>query len=81
MFGNIDFLGAPREMRSEEQLRVISEEYEDISFVILSDVWLDQPKVRTKSAYSWTARTFDFGGKLIARKINAIDIHNTQNHL
>lgn len=45
VFGNIDFLGAPREMRSEEQLRVISEEYEDISFVILSDVWLDQPKV------------------------------------
>ena len=45
VFGNIDFLGAPREMRSEEQLKVISEEYEDISFVILSDVWLDQPKV------------------------------------
>ncbi|KAG0348790.1 DNA polymerase epsilon subunit 2 [Podila humilis] len=32
VFGNMDFLGAPREMRSEEQLRVISEEYEDISF-------------------------------------------------
>ncbi|KAG0027319.1 DNA polymerase epsilon subunit 2 [Podila clonocystis] len=47
VFGNIDFLGAPREMRSEEQLRVISEEYEDISFVILSDVWLDQPKTFT----------------------------------
>ncbi|GJJ75667.1 DNA polymerase epsilon subunit 2 [Entomortierella parvispora] len=44
VFGNIDFLGAPKEMRSEEQLKVISEEYEDISFVILSDVWLDQPK-------------------------------------
>ncbi|KAG0003939.1 DNA-directed DNA polymerase epsilon, subunit B [Modicella reniformis] len=44
VFGNIDFLGAPREMRSEEQLKVIAEEYEDISFVILSDVWLDQPK-------------------------------------
>ncbi|KAG0082944.1 DNA polymerase epsilon subunit 2 [Podila epicladia] len=47
VFGNIDFLGAPREMRSEDQLRVISEEYEDISFVILSDVWLDQPKTFT----------------------------------
>lgn len=44
VFGNIDFLGAPREMRSEEQLRVIAQEYEDISFVILSDIWLDQPK-------------------------------------
>ncbi|KAI1321746.1 DNA-directed DNA polymerase epsilon, subunit B [Mortierella claussenii] len=44
VFGNIDFLGAPREMRSEEQLKVICEEYEDISFVILSDLWLDQPK-------------------------------------
>ncbi|KAG0207905.1 DNA polymerase epsilon subunit 2 [Mortierella sp. GBA30] len=44
VFGNIDFLGAPREMRSEEQLKVIAEEYEDISFVILSDIWLDQPK-------------------------------------
>lgn len=32
-------------MRSEEQLRVIAQEYEDISFVILSDIWLDQPKV------------------------------------
>lgn len=45
VFGNIDFLGAPREMRSEEQLKVIAQEYEDISFVILSDIWLDQPKV------------------------------------
>ena len=45
VFGNIDFLGAPREMRSEEQLKVIAQEYEDISFVILSDLWLDQPKV------------------------------------
>ncbi|KAF9896757.1 DNA-directed DNA polymerase epsilon, subunit B, partial [Lobosporangium transversale] len=44
VFGNIDFLGAPREMRSEEQLKVICEEYEDICFVILSDLWLDQPK-------------------------------------
>ncbi|KAF9156543.1 DNA-directed DNA polymerase epsilon, subunit B [Linnemannia schmuckeri] len=44
VFGNIDFLGAPREMRSEEQLKVIAQEYEDISFVILSDIWLDQPK-------------------------------------
>ncbi|KAG9322544.1 hypothetical protein KVV02_003056 [Mortierella alpina] len=44
VFGNIDFLGVPREMRSEEQLKVIAEEYEDISFVILSDLWLDQPK-------------------------------------
>ncbi|KAF8928204.1 DNA polymerase alpha/epsilon subunit B-domain-containing protein [Dissophora ornata] len=44
VFGNIDFLGAPREMRSEEQLKVIAQEYEDISFVILSDLWLDQPK-------------------------------------
>jgi len=51
VFGNIDFLGAPKEMRSEEQLKVISEEYEDISFVILSDVWLDQPKVWMCSAY------------------------------
>ncbi|KAK3829292.1 MAG: DNA polymerase alpha/epsilon subunit B-domain-containing protein [Benniella sp.] len=47
VFGSIDFLGAPREMRSEEQLKVISEEYETISFVILSDVWLDQPKTFT----------------------------------
>ncbi|KAG0263305.1 DNA polymerase epsilon subunit 2 [Actinomortierella ambigua] len=47
VFGTIDFLGAPRELRSEEQLRVISEEYEDIAFVILSDVWLDQPKTFT----------------------------------
>ncbi|KAG0218106.1 DNA-directed DNA polymerase epsilon, subunit B [Mortierella sp. NVP41] len=44
VFGNIDFLGAPRELRSEEQLKVIAQEYEDISFVILSDIWLDQPK-------------------------------------
>ncbi|KAF9585227.1 DNA-directed DNA polymerase epsilon, subunit B [Lunasporangiospora selenospora] len=44
LFGNMDFLGAPRELRSEEQLKVISEEYEDICFVILSDVFLDQPK-------------------------------------
>ncbi|KAF9931098.1 DNA-directed DNA polymerase epsilon, subunit B [Linnemannia zychae] len=44
VFGNVDFLGAPREMRSEEQLKVIAQEYEDISFVILSDIWLDQPK-------------------------------------
>ncbi|KAF9969124.1 DNA-directed DNA polymerase epsilon, subunit B [Actinomortierella ambigua] len=44
VFGTIDFLGAPRELRSDEQLRVIAEEYEDIAFVILSDVWLDQPK-------------------------------------
>ncbi|KAF9112413.1 DNA-directed DNA polymerase epsilon, subunit B [Mortierella sp. AM989] len=44
VFGNIDFLGAPREMRSDEQLNVIASEYEDISFVILSDLWLDQPK-------------------------------------
>ncbi|KAF9999128.1 DNA-directed DNA polymerase epsilon, subunit B, partial [Entomortierella chlamydospora] len=44
VFGNIDFLGAPREMRSDEQLCVIASEYEDISFVILSDLWLDQPK-------------------------------------
>ncbi|KAG0236585.1 DNA-directed DNA polymerase epsilon, subunit B [Actinomortierella wolfii] len=47
VFGTIDFLGAPRELRSEEQLRVISEEYEDIAFAILSDVWLDQPKTFT----------------------------------
>ncbi|KAI8355910.1 epsilon DNA polymerase [Mortierella sp. GBAus27b] len=47
VFGNIDFLGAPRELRSEEQLKVIAEEYEDISFVILSDVWLDQPRTFT----------------------------------
>ena len=39
-------MGVPREMRSEEQLKVIAEEYEDISFVILSDLWLDQPKVK-----------------------------------
>ncbi|KAF9134753.1 DNA-directed DNA polymerase epsilon, subunit B [Mortierella sp. 14UC] len=44
VFGNIDFLGAPKEMRSEEQLKVIAQEYEDISFVILADIWLDQPK-------------------------------------
>ncbi|KAF9433469.1 DNA-directed DNA polymerase epsilon, subunit B [Entomortierella beljakovae] len=44
VFGNIDFLGAPKTMRSDEQLGVISSEYEDISFVILSDLWLDQPK-------------------------------------
>ncbi|KAF9422305.1 DNA-directed DNA polymerase epsilon, subunit B [Podila epigama] len=47
VFGNMDFLGAPRELRSEEQLKVISEEYEEIAFVILSDVWLDQPKTFT----------------------------------
>ncbi|KAF9192802.1 DNA-directed DNA polymerase epsilon, subunit B [Haplosporangium sp. Z 767] len=47
VFGNIDFLGAPREMRSEDQLKVIAEEYEDIAFVILSDIWLDQPKTFT----------------------------------
>ena len=50
VFGNIDFLGVPREMRSEEQLKVIAEEYEDISFVILSDLWLDQPKVMQKES-------------------------------
>ncbi|KAG0374933.1 DNA-directed DNA polymerase epsilon, subunit B [Mortierella sp. AD032] len=44
VFGNIDFLGAPKEMRSEEQLKVIAQEYEDISFIILADIWLDQPK-------------------------------------
>ncbi|KAF8979446.1 DNA-directed DNA polymerase epsilon, subunit B [Entomortierella lignicola] len=44
VFGNIDFLGAPKEMRSDEQLNVIASEYENISFVILSDLWLDQPK-------------------------------------
>ncbi|KAG9069103.1 DNA-directed DNA polymerase epsilon, subunit B [Linnemannia hyalina] len=32
------------ETKSEEQLKVIAQEYEDISFVILSDIWLDQPK-------------------------------------
>ncbi|KAI7830646.1 DNA polymerase alpha/epsilon subunit B-domain-containing protein [Gamsiella multidivaricata] len=47
VFGNIDFLGAPKEMRSEDQLSVIAGEYPNIMFVILSDLWLDQPKTFT----------------------------------
>ena len=46
-FGNINFFGGPSTVavKSSAKLRAIEEENQEAMFVILSDVWLDLPKV------------------------------------
>ena len=46
-FGNINFFGGPSTIavKASAKLRAIEEENQEAMFVILSDVWLDLPKV------------------------------------
>ncbi|CAO3653760.1 unnamed protein product [Mucor hiemalis] len=45
LFNHVDFLGLPKPLIDERLLKVEEETNEEISFVIISDVHLDQPKV------------------------------------
>jgi len=49
-FGNINFFGGPSavQVKSSEKLAKIEKQNEDAMFVILSDVWLDNPRVMEK---------------------------------
>ena len=49
-FGNVNFFGGPSAVavKSSAKLRAIEEENQEAMFVILSDVWLDLPKVMDK---------------------------------
>ena len=46
-FGNVNFFGGPSTVavKTSAKLRAIEEENQEAMFVILSDVWLDLPKV------------------------------------
>ena len=48
-YGNdVEFFGAPRSINDEETIIEIEKNMDDASFVILSDVWLDQHAVMMK---------------------------------
>ncbi|XP_046858107.1 DNA polymerase epsilon subunit 2-like [Xenia sp. Carnegie-2017] len=49
-FGNINFFGGPSAvaLKTSTKLRTIEEDNQEAMFVILSDVWLDLPKVMAK---------------------------------
>ncbi|XP_028402077.1 DNA polymerase epsilon subunit 2-like [Dendronephthya gigantea] len=49
-FGNINFFGGPSKIAvsASEKMRTIEEENQEAMFVILSDVWLDLPRVIAK---------------------------------
>ncbi|XP_068681901.1 DNA polymerase epsilon subunit 2-like [Montipora foliosa] len=49
-FGNINFFGGPSStsLKASAKLKAIERENHDAMFVILSDVWLDQPRVLEK---------------------------------
>ncbi|KXS14233.1 Pole2 protein [Gonapodya prolifera JEL478] len=56
-YKNIDFFGGPKSTESPERLLFLEKRLAEIHFVILSDLWLDQPKVLSHfrtllSAYS-----------------------------
>ncbi|KAG7528621.1 hypothetical protein FFLO_06044 [Filobasidium floriforme] len=45
IFGHVDFLGVgATSLKEEAKLQRISQAHEDLSIVVLSDVWLDHPK-------------------------------------
>ncbi|KAF1802798.1 DNA polymerase alpha/epsilon subunit B-domain-containing protein [Mucor lusitanicus] len=45
LFSHVDFMGLPKPLVDEKLLKIEETTNEDITFVILSDVYLDQPKV------------------------------------
>ncbi|KAI7900022.1 DNA polymerase alpha/epsilon subunit B-domain-containing protein [Cokeromyces recurvatus] len=45
LFSHVDFMGLPRPLVDEKLLKIEETKMEDIMFVVLSDVHLDQPKV------------------------------------
>ena len=49
-FGNINFFGGPSQTcaKASSKLEAVEQEHRDSMFVILSDVWLDKPKVMAK---------------------------------
>lgn len=47
-FGStVDFFGAPKEAQDYATIERLEKEMDEAYFVILSDVWLDQPTVRS----------------------------------
>ena len=49
-FGNVNFFGGPpnASLKGSSKLKALEKENHDTMFVMLSDVWLDQPKVMEK---------------------------------
>lgn len=60
IFGHVDFLGiGALSLKDDEKFRPIVDAHEDVSFVIISDLWLDHPKTlpalrRVFEGYSMT---------------------------
>ncbi|KAI9483679.1 MAG: DNA polymerase alpha/epsilon subunit B-domain-containing protein [Benjaminiella poitrasii] len=45
LFSHVDFMGLPKPLVDEKLLKIEEKKMEEVMFVVLSDVYLDQPKV------------------------------------